>query len=158
MAQQVQVIDAAEQEFRSKSQSYSFAAKAWGGLAGASFFGALMALSSALVSVASAISMGSAAAAANPMMAATMAVLNPLPLAVLGGLAAFGLVATHMSNRAETELKILNDEHQAQVNAKCMAQGKGKVQEAQVEYEQNCRADGQKWADVTKKPELVVSR
>ncbi len=139
------IIDAKEAEFRSKSQSHSFAAKAWGGLAGASFFGALITLANALVAVAAAVS--TTGGAANPMLAASSAMLNPLPLAVLGGMAAFGLVATYMSNRSETELKLLNDEHQAQVNAKCMEQSKSRGVAQQQEYEQNCRSDGKSWAN-----------
>jgi len=86
-------------------------------------------------------------AGANPMLAAASAVLNPLPLTVLGGLLVLGLGATYMAQLSETEASILQTENQARQNAKCFASSK-KGKEQEPEYEQNCRDDGKKWQEV----------
>jgi len=79
--------------------------------------------------------------------AAASAVLNPFPLAVLGGLLVLGLGATYMAQLSETEASILQTENQARQNAKCFASSK-KGKEQEPEYEQNCRDDGRKWQEV----------
>lgn len=153
MAENDVKVDPAEQEFRTKISRRSFAAKVWGGLAGASFFGALMSLTQGLVAAAASVGAGG-----NVMLAAATSVLNPLPLAVLGGLAAFGVLATYMAQNQETEVNILQSENQARQNAKCLATGKGMEQAPSVEYEQNCRSDNKKWVEAISVAQPQVSR
>ena len=141
-----------ELEFRKKISSHSFGAKVWGGLAGASFFGALMSLTGALVATAAAVG-----TPANPMLAAQMALLGPLPMAVLAGLAVFGVFATYMAQRDETEATALQTKNQAQQNAKCLSNGKASTQEPSVQYEQNCRSDNKKWVDVVRQDQVNAS-
>jgi hypothetical protein len=150
---QNETIDPVEQEFRANISRHSFAAKVWGGLAGASFFGALMSLAQGLVGKASSMYIKDG----NAMLGAVTAVLNPLPLAVLGGLGAFGVFATYMAQREETEANILQSENQARQNAKCLTTGKGVEHTPVVEYEQNCRSDNKKWVEAISRAEPQLS-
>lgn len=66
----------------------------------------------------------------------------------MGGLLALGAAATYMSQRAATELRVLQDDHLARQNAKCL----GKEPELSAaglihtcEYPENQRSDGKTW-------------
>ena len=148
-------VDPQEEKFRQESRWLSFKSQAWGALGMATFFGALMTIAMGIVSVA----MGTPAILENGMITPSAPLLSVSGIAALGGLLGFGAAATYMSQRDATELRIVQDEHMAQQQAKCMKQDKSPV--IAIEHEQNCRADGKKWGDIVanqNQPQHVTAR
>lgn len=151
-------LDPKEQEYIKKSRWLAFKSSAWNNLGVASFFGALTSVVASAISTAA----GIPAFTASGIPTASAILASGLgPLAVVAGVVAFGAYAIYKSQEASTELGLMNGQHQAEQQAKCMAKAKGMEPEQMVEHEQNCRADGKKWEEVAKaqnKPTLVVSR
>lgn len=123
-----------EKEFRKKNLWHSFLTAAYGALGMAAYMGSLATLANGIVGIAS----GTATAAA---------VFAPLPLLAIGGLALLGTVSTYLSQYEATEVRVLQDEHLAQQNAKSLVPNLGLEQATIPEYEQNRRADGRRWQD-----------
>jgi len=156
--------DPEEKQFRRKNLWHSFMQAAYGSLAGASFFGALLSISSGVIGLAAGLAkflgFGAGVGGAGMEMAAANAfiVSNPVTLAALGGLIVTGLAFTYLSQREGTELKVLQDEHTAQQNARakqlCVEQGICNT----AEYPQNQRADGKQWQNVVQAPAQAASR
>jgi hypothetical protein len=136
-------LDPQEEKYRKESRWLAFKSQTWGALGMASFFAALGTLANGL--------MGFAAKTAGVkglgmIEGAAGMITSPATLAVMGGLVAVGVACNYMSQHESTELRIIQDEHMAQQQAKCMKQEKAPAVE--VEHEQNCRADGKSWSDV----------
>ncbi len=135
-------MDPKEAQFLTRNRALSFKSAVWGSLGMATFFGALMTISAGLISIAS----GIPAITAGGMPTASAALLGgPIPLLVLGGLIAFGAFATYISQHYATEMRILQDEHMAEQQAKCMQQGTS--QSVSVAHENPGRADGKTWRE-----------
>lgn len=132
-------VDQSEEKFRRENQWHSFTSAVYSAVGGASFFGALMTIAQAVVAGAAGVGQGAEFA---------MALVNPAPILAIGGLMALGTVSLYMAQRENTTLKTIQDKHMAEENARCMSHGHGKAPAMEIEYEQNCRADGKKWGDV----------
>lgn len=144
-------IDAKEAEFQSKNQWYSFTATLYNALGGAAFIGLLGMLAQTLVKAST-----SAAATTE-----ALALVNPVPLAVIGSMMAVGTACLYMSQREATKLKTIQDTHLAEENARCAGQGKAPAHTIahEPEHEQNCRSDGKKWVDaVAANQNLAIAR
>lgn len=137
------MIDAKEEKFRKDNQWYSFTQAVYGALGWASFIGLLGTIASSAVTLA----VGKAAAPEATKFALAL-FTETTPLLAIGGLMAFGIVCTYMSQREATMLKSIQDTHLAEANAKCVTQGQAVAMVQAPEHEQNCRADGKRWADV----------
>ncbi len=135
------IVDPQEEKYRLQSRWFSFTSQTWGALGMATFFGALMTIAMGVV----ALAMGTPAMLGG-LLTPSAPLLSISGLAALGGLLGFGAIATYMSQREATELRIVQDEHMAQQQAKCM--NKDKAPAVEVEYQQNRRKDGRKWGDV----------
>jgi hypothetical protein len=133
-----------EEEFRSQSRWLSFKGALFSAVGGASFFGVLSMVANKAITLAA----GGAGAAE------VAALTGVMPLLVVGGLMAVGAAAIFMAQDQYTQLKSLQDRHQAEENARCLQEGQGKgvvvTPEQEAHYAQNVRADGKKWVDVAR--------
>lgn len=144
-----------EKQFRRNRQWTSFKAQVFTALSMATFIGLLGKIVPQFVDL-----LGSPD---NLSTALTAAAANPLPAIAIAATLAVGVAITYVAQHEWTDLKVMEDEHLAKRNAECNALEKAKAKSAEkmvsVEYEHNCRSDGQSWQQaVANKPELIVNR
>lgn len=135
------MVQLTENEFRKKNQSYSFSGFSWSAAGSAAFFGAAGTIATGLVGLATGVA-----------GAAVTALTSGVGLLALGALIAVGLGCMYMSQKAFTELRVIQDEHMAKTQERALQH----VHDVPVptivkssEYEQNQRKDGKTWVQTT---------
>lgn len=156
-----------EKEFTRKNTWANFKMALFGGLSGATFIAALGVVAQKLVGAAEVVgaaasttagaATGAAASAGGAGFLGAMFSNPMLTVPILAGMVVVGVAAAYASVAEGTEVKRLQDDRLARQNARAaqLCQEKGVCQSH--EYEQNQRADGQKWADVSKQHQTAFA-
>ncbi|WP_425400192.1 hypothetical protein [Aeoliella sp.] len=132
-----------ESTFRKKNQWHSFKAAAYGALGMAAYMGAFMTLANGLIGVA-----GGTAVAAS--------IFSPLPLLAIAALVVVGTASTYMSQQEQTELKVIQDEHLAQQNAREL-RNNGHALGNDIQADVG-RRDGRSWQEVVSTPRSIPAQ